>query len=78
MNNGNLIHLLLIKLLFGQFACGQILFSLPELLVYTESWWNEFRQWLFCFINWTVNADFIFIVVQNSNLKPADVNKADW
>jgi len=28
-----------------------------------------------CFINWTVNADFI--VVQNSNLKPADVNKAD-
>jgi len=47
MNNGNLIHLLLTKLLFGKFACGQILFSLPELLVYTESCWNEFRRWLF-------------------------------
>lgn len=28
------------------------------------------------FINCTVNA-FITIVVQNSNLKPADVNRAD-
>lgn len=46
VDNDNLIHLLLIKLLFGQFACGQILFSLSELLIY-ESWWNEFRRWLF-------------------------------